>query len=169
VGGGLRGFRRLWGAAMNNWETGRGEKHFVDPSDGGKPRLRVAFLDIEEEAGATVNGLAVPVDAARLAEFDTREVNYFRVDLSSSFEPALGRRVFAYRATDGARARLEAGAAKGDVVVSREYVRLVRRAFAGLGDGELAEFERTTEPLPFPERALELVEPGPGAGDALGL
>jgi hypothetical protein len=168
VAGKIHGFRRTWGAAMNNWETSATEKHFVDPSDGGKPRIRIAFLDIEEEAGATVNGLAVPVDAPRLAEFDAREVNYLRFDLSSSFELPLEHPVFAYRATDGARARLEAGAADGDVVVSREYVQLVRDAFAGLGDGELAEFERTTEPLTFPERALELVGPGPVAGDASG-
>jgi hypothetical protein len=156
VAGRLRGFRRLWGAAMNNWETAAGEKHYVDPGSDRKPRVRVAFLDIEERAGAAVNGLAVPVDAARLAEFDAREVNYARVDLSAAFDPPLGRRVFAYRATAAARARLEAGIAAGDLVVSRDYVELVREAFASLGSGALEEFELDTAAPPCPERELDL-------------
>ncbi|HEY5053583.1 MAG TPA: gamma-glutamylcyclotransferase family protein [Solirubrobacterales bacterium] len=155
----LRGFRRVWGAAMNNWETGDDEKHFVDPRSGGKPRVRIAFLDIEEAEGSTVNGLAVPVDSSRLAEFDAREVNYTRFELSDALEPAFEQRVYAYRATAGARERLEAGARDGDAVVGQEYLELVRRAFAGLGGESLAEFERTTAPLPFPQRDLELRQP----------
>jgi hypothetical protein len=165
LAGRLRGFRRLWGAAMNNWETAADEKHYVDSGSARKPHVRVAFLDVEEEAGATVNGLAIPVDAARLAEFDAREVNYSRVDVSAAFEPPTGHRVYTYRATAGARARLEAGVAEGNLVASRAYFELVRRAFANLDAGALAEFERSTDPLPCPKRDLEPRPLSPDSGD----
>lgn len=157
VPGRLRGFRRLWGAAMNNWETTAGEKHFLDP-DGGKPQIKVAYLDLEPQPGAIVNGLAIPVDAERLAELDAREVNYERVDVSAAFRPELGAPVMTYLGTAAARARCRAqpGAA---VHVSRDYVRRVRSGFAKLGPEQLGEYERTTVPPPFPERDLELRAP----------
>lgn len=153
--GRLHGFRRLWGAAMNNWEAGDAAKHFVDPGSGLKPRVRVAYLDIEEKTGSTVNGLAIPADAARLAELDRREVNYLRVDVTAAFEPAIEHRVFAYVGTDAARERSREEVPDAPVYVSRQYLRRIRRAFAALGPDELAEYERTTEPPPFPERDLE--------------
>jgi hypothetical protein len=162
VPGRLHGFRRRWGVAMHNWETGEGEKHFVDPRSGLKPRVAVAFLDIEEHPGGTVNGLAVPVDPVRLAELDRREVNYERIEVSGACRPAVAGTVFAYRGSEAARAR---GGADSGVCVSRQYMELIRAAFAALGPGELEEYERTTEPLRFPERDLELRYPESLAGD----
>jgi hypothetical protein len=164
VPGRLQGQRRYWGAAMNNWEATRLEKHFIDPDTGEQPRVRVAYLDIDDDPASTVNGLAIPVDSRRLAEFDVREVNYLRVDVSGSFEPALSRRVFAYRATEEARERCRRHQPDAEVFVSRDYVAAVRRAFEQLGEGQLEEYERSTEPLDFPERHLQLVYPPP-AGD----
>jgi hypothetical protein len=161
VPGRLRDHRRYWGAAMNNWEATALEKHFVDPESGEQPRIRVAYLDVHELPGGTVNGLAIPVDARRLAEFDVRERNYLRVDVSTLFEPALARPVFVYRATEEARERCRRRDGGVEVFVSRDYVAAVRRAFAELGEGQLEEYERTTEPLDFPERHLELVYPPP--------
>jgi hypothetical protein len=165
VPGRLRDRRRYWGAAMNNWEATRLEKHFVDPDTGEQPRIRVVYLDIDDDPGSTVNGLAIPVDSRRLAEFDVREVNYFRVDVSASFEPALPRRVFAYRATEEARDRCRRHESDAEVFVSRDYVAAVRQAFEELGPGQLEEYERSTEPLGFPERHLRLVYPPPAGGD----
>lgn len=159
VAGRLYGFRRLWGAAMNNWEKGEGEKHFVEPGSGAKPRVRVAYLDIEPAAGETVNGLAIPVDAPLLAALDAREVNYERLDVSAAFRPALDAPVLAYRGTAAARARCRPRPGVA-VAVSREYVRRVRAGFAALGHEQLAEYERTTLPLPFAERDLEPRGPG---------
>ncbi len=102
-----------------------------------------------------MNGLAVPVDAARLAELDAREVNYERIEVSSALRPACPGRVFAYRATEAARERCRQGARDSDVFVAREYLARVRRAFSALGPDALAEFEATTEPRPFPLRDLE--------------
>lgn len=160
VPGRLHGFRRRWGAAMNNGEATELEKHFVDPETGEKPSVRVAYLDIEESEGATVNGLAIPVDAERLAEFDVREVNYLRLDVSSAFEPSVSAPVYSYRGTDAARECCLAQAGV-EVYVSREYVAAIRRAFATLGKDALEEYDRTTEPLSFPERHLELRYPPP--------
>jgi hypothetical protein len=158
--GRLHGFRRRWGAAMNNWEATELEKHFVDPETGEKPGIRVAYLDIEESERSTVNGLAIPVDAARLADFDLREINYLRIDVSSAFEPSLSGPVYAYRGTDAARERCLAQPGL-EVYVSRDYLAAIRRAFATLGEEALEEYDRTTEPLSFPERHLELRYPPP--------
>lgn len=161
--GRLRGFRRHWGVAMNNWEGGAEVKHWLDRS-GERPRIRIAYLDLYERTGCAVNGLALPVDRERLESLDAREVNYERVELTGAFEPEGGAgalpgssRVFAYLGLDAARERCRRGAEDGDAVVSRDYAAGVRRAFAGLAPGALAEFDRTTDPHPFPERDLRVV------------
>jgi len=159
VPGRLCGYRRCWGAAMNNWEAGEAEKHFVEPGSDLKPRIRVAYLDIVERTGSTVNGLAIPTDAARLAELDRRELNYSRIDVSKVFRPAISHRVFTYVAIDAARRRCRLETPDAPIHVSRQYVSRVRRAFAALGPDALAEYERTTEPLRFHERDLELRYP----------
>lgn len=161
IPGRLPGFRRLWGVAMNNWEAAPSRKHFVEPGTQRVPRIRVAFLDLEKSGGAAVNGLAIPVDSAGLAELDVREVNYRRTDVSSSFEPRLRHRVFVYEGTEAGRARCRPDSSDAEICVSRQYLTAVRRAFAALeGDDAAAEFERTTAPLAFPVRELELVQPG---------
>lgn len=157
--GRLRGFRRRWDVAMNNWEGGEGVKHWLDRETGERPRIRVAYLDIAPSEGRTVNGVAIPVDAERMAQLDTREINYSRVDVTGEFEgPARGR-VFTYVGLDAARERCRQGAAEGDVFVAGDYVGGVRRAFERLGPRALLEFERTTDPSPFPERNLRMVMP----------
>ncbi len=163
--GRLEGFHRRWGAAMNNWEATDSEKHFVDPESGLKPRIKVAYLDIERRPGSTVNGLAIPVDAARLAELDEREVNYLRIDVSPAFATPIPHRVFTYLGTAAARARCRQ-TPDAAINVGRQYVSRIRRAFAALGPDALAEYERTTEPLRFPERDLELRYPPPPSGGA---
>ncbi|HVY96376.1 MAG TPA: hypothetical protein VHA54_05380 [Solirubrobacterales bacterium] len=165
VPGRLRGFRRRWGVAMNNWEAAESEKHFVDPASGLKPSVAVAYLDLEEAPGQAVNGLAIPVDARRLRELDRREGNYERVEVSPAFEPGLAHTVYAYRGSAAARARCEG--ADGEVCVSRQYAERIEAAFAALGVGALAEYERTTEPLPFELRDLEPRYPPPPAGDGV--
>jgi cation transport regulator ChaC len=165
VPGRLRGFRRRWGVAMNNGEASEAEKHFVDPASGLKPSVAVAYLDLEEAPGQAVNGLAIPVDAARLRELDERERNYERVEVSAAFEPGLAQTVHVYRGSAAARARC--AAADGEICVSRQYAERIEAAFRALGDGALAEYERSTEPLPFALRDLEPRYPPPQPGDAV--
>jgi hypothetical protein len=167
IAGRLRGFRRRWGVAMNNWEGGESVKHFVDPETGERPRIRVAYLDIYEHPGSVVNGLALPVDRERLEALDAREVNYERVELTAAFAPdgVAGElpgspRVLTYIGLDAARERCRRGATEGDVFVSRDYAAGVRKAFRELAPGALPEFDRTTDPLILPERDLHAVRPG---------
>lgn len=155
--GRLRGFRRFWGVAMNNWEGGGAAKHWLDRDSGERPRIRVAYLDLREQEGSAVNGLALPVEDDRLAELDAREINYARIDISAAFEPAVQGRVFTYVGLDAARDRCRQGDAEGNIFVSSDYAASVRRAFERLAPGALAEFDRTTDPLPFPERELRVV------------
>lgn len=157
--GRLRGYRRHWGVAMNNWEGGEGVKHFLDPDTGERPRIRVAYLDIYEQVGSAVNGLALPVDGDRLAELDAREVNYGRVDVTGAFEGDVAGRVFTYVGLDAARERCRRGIEEANAFVSRDYAATVRRAFERLAPDALAEFDRTTDPLPFPERDLRVIPP----------
>lgn len=151
---------------MNNWEGGDAVKHFLDPETGERPRIRVAYLDIYEHAGSVVNGLALPVDAERLAAFDRREVNYERIDVSPAFEPASGPlsldeclRVFTYVGLPAAHERRRRGVLEGNAFVAADYVATVRQAFERFAPEALAEFDRTTDPLPFPERDLRAVLP----------
>lgn len=157
VPGRLNGFRRRWAVAMDNWDAANDHKHFLDPGTGKRPRVRVAYPDVEPSEGGTVNGLAIPVDAARLDALDAREVNYRRAEVSKAFEPAVARPVFAYVGTDAARERCQAGIAQGNIYVSGQYLAGVREAFARLGADALAEFEQTTEPMPFAEMELERI------------
>ncbi len=157
--GRLNGFRRRWGVAMNNWEGGEGTKHWLDPATGERPKIRVAYLDIYEQSGSTVNGLALPVDAERLREFDAREVNYRRVEVTESYEGTAPGRVFTYIGLDAARERCRRGIEEADAFASRDYGAAVRRAFEQLPLDALAEFDRTTDPSPFPERDLRVIHP----------
>lgn len=165
VPGRLRGYRRFWGAAMNNWEGGDEVKHWIDRETGERPRIRVAYLDVEPSEGCAVNGIAMPVDAEHLAQLDAREINYRRVDVTGAFEGPPLRRVFTYIGLDAARERCRQGAAEGNIFVSRDYAAGVRLAFERLGDEALAEFDRTTKALPFPERDLRVVLGAGRAGD----
>jgi hypothetical protein len=164
--GRLRGYRRCWAVAMNNWEGGEDAKHWLDRESGERQRIRVAYLDLREEPRSAVNGLALPVDADRLAELDAREINYERVDVSSAFAPVGSNappkqlRVFTYVGLGAARERCAQGVADGDVFVAGDYAAGVRRAFAQLGPQALTEYDRTSDPLPFPERDLRVVMPG---------
>ena len=77
----LREHRRQWGVAMDNRRDLPGYKHYTDAA-GDRPPVFVCFLDIAADAGSSVNGLCVPVDAVRLRALDVRERNYRRRDVS---------------------------------------------------------------------------------------
>jgi hypothetical protein len=124
---------------MDNAVDLPGYKYYVEP-DGSRPDVKVAFVNLVPGTGA-VNGLVIDADPEVL---DRRERNYERVEV----EPGL----WAYVGTAEARARYEAGPS----VVSREYLELVRRGFAALG--QLEQFERTTDPPEVPVRDLRRVD-----------
>jgi hypothetical protein len=136
----LRGHRRVWGVAMDNTVDLPGYKSYRLRSDGSRPAVFVAFLDIEPDARTAVTGVCMPVDAAMLRELDDRERNYARVDVTDAIVGARGR-VWAYRGSDAGRARLREGLARGCAVVSRDYLARASAAIAAIAPDEVAEIE----------------------------
>jgi hypothetical protein len=155
----LLGARRVWGVAMDNRETIAGYKVFLDPADGTRPAVHVAFLDLGGAApdAPALNGVLLAVKPRELAAFDARERNYERTEVTDRVPGAPGR-VWAYTGSAAGRARLAAGLREGTAVVSRAYLDGVQEAFADLGDGEIERFRATTQPPPVPVRELRRVD-----------
>jgi hypothetical protein len=145
---------------MDNTVDLPGYKHFVTPQ-GERPALMVAFLSIAAEAGATVNGVAVPVADDELPGLDDRERNYGRVEVTEHVDVDLPGRVWAYVGLDAARERLARGRREGRLAIASSYHKRVLAGFEGLGQRE--RFERLTEPMPAPVVDLEVVLAAPRA------
>ena len=62
----LRGVRRAWGVATDNLRGIPGYKMYLRRSDGSRPGVFVAFLDLVPHAGTSVNGVCRPVTDAEL-------------------------------------------------------------------------------------------------------
>jgi hypothetical protein len=118
----LRGWRRTWGVAMDNRVDVPGYKSYRLRSDGSRPAVFVAFLDIEPDPAGVVTGICMPVSDADLAALDARERNYDRIDVTASVDGAPAGQVWAYRGSVAGRARLRAGRDTGRAVVSRDYL-----------------------------------------------
>ena len=138
----LRGYRRVWGVAMDNRDDPPGYKHYRLHSDGSRPPVFVAYLDLEPDAEGATHGVCVPVHSDRLPAIDVRERNYDRVDVTGAVDPAPGR-VWAYIGTAAGRRRLDDAREAGRAVVSAGYLQRTREAFAALGGPALADFEAT--------------------------
>ena len=61
----LPGHRRVWGVATDNIRSIPGYKMYLDRSDGSRPEVYVAFVDIEPDPSGQVRGLVRPVADAR--------------------------------------------------------------------------------------------------------
>jgi Gamma-glutamyl cyclotransferase, AIG2-like len=131
----LPGYRRQWGVAMDNRRDLPGYKHYTDEL-GRRPAVFVCFLDVTPDPRASVNGLCVPVDDARLAVLDDRERNYERADVSAVVD-ARGGRVWAYVGARASRLRMRWAVAAHRAVIDAAYLELVAAGFAALGAGEL--------------------------------
>ena len=147
----LRGMRRGWGVAMDNRVDLPGYKCYLRP-DGHRPALSVCFLDVEldESPEGRVNGLCLPVDAARLAALDRRERNYDRIDVSDRIDGADGIRVWTYRGSTAGRGRFRSAVHAGTAVIHAGYVETVRAGFQGLGPAEWAACAPSLAPGPLP-------------------
>ena len=150
----LRGYRRVWGVAMDNRVDVPGYKHYRLRSDGSRPAVFVAYLDVIADARASTRGVCVPVEEAQLPALDRRERNYDRVDVTHAVAAAPGT-VWAYIGTPAGRGRLRRARDGGRAVVSRDYLERTRTAFAALGAAALAEFERTAALEGLPVWELE--------------
>ena len=114
----LRGFRRVWGVAMDNRVAIPGYKRYLDPVTREPPPVHVAFVDLEPDRSAAVEGVLLDVDAPALAALDDRERNYERVGV----ELDGGTRAFTYLGSADGRARLREGRAAGTAVIARSYL-----------------------------------------------
>lgn len=154
----LPGFRRTFGVAMDNRRAIPGYKVYAEPHGGDpRPAVYVAFLDLEEDAGSSVNGTLRALSPTELEALDARERNYDRVEVSDPIDGEARGRTFAYRGSAAGRARLARGRAEGTAVVARDYLEGVRRAFAALGPEQERAFLASTELDALPVRELERV------------
>jgi len=150
----LEGWRRSWGVAMDNSVDLPAYKHFLAP-DGTRPRVMVAFVDIDRALGGVVNGVAVPVPEVDLPALDLRERNYARVEVTAQLDIVLEGRVWAYSGLPEARARARLGRSQARLVVARDYLDRVRTGFELIGQREA--FERLTAPPLPPVAELRMV------------
>jgi cation transport regulator ChaC len=141
----LRGYRRVWGVAMDNSLDVPGYKHYLNDGGTTRPDVFVTFLDLVVAPGEAVNGVLVPVDDARLAALDRRERNYERREVGALLDESLAGRVWCYFGSAAAHERFEIGLARGAAVVDARYRDAVREGFARLGEAALAEFDASTD------------------------
>ena len=92
----LRGFERRWCVAADNRAAVNDPRHYVDPVNGERPDVSVAFLSIVPIPGGCCEGLAIPVDADALRSLDEREINYRRVEVTAELDPSFADRVWTY-------------------------------------------------------------------------
>jgi gamma-glutamylcyclotransferase (GGCT)/AIG2-like uncharacterized protein YtfP len=132
----LHGYRRVWGVAMDNAVDLPGYKYYRLRSDGSRPAVYVAFVDVVADPAWSVTGVCIPVDSARLAELDARERNYVRAEVTSSVRGARGK-VWAYLGSEDGVTRFRSGVAAGCVVVSRDYYDAVLAAVGAIAPDEV--------------------------------
>jgi cation transport regulator ChaC len=140
----LRGWRRRWSTFRDNLAA---EKTFGRADDGTLPPWCLG-LNVEPARGEPgPNGVLLYVTAGELDRLDLREMRYDRVEVSDAFDALPdGMTVFAYTA----KPRQHAPEPPDGAVVIATYVAAVERAFASLGEGELALYHETTEAPPVP-------------------
>ena len=161
----MHGVRRAWGVATDNARAIPGYKMYLRRSDGTRPAVFVAFLDLVAHPGGSVNGVCRPVDHTELELLDARERNYDRVDVTASIESAPGR-VWAYVGSPEGRERLRRGREAGTAVISRDYERKVHAGFRALGPAEYESFLASSSLDGLPAWDLERVDlPGTPAGE----
>jgi hypothetical protein len=161
----LHGVRRGWGVATDNTRGIPGYKMYLRRSDGARPAVFVAFLDLLPDPRGSVNGVCRPVAEDELELLDRRERNYDRVDVTDAIECARGH-VWAYVGSRHGRERLRRARERGNAVVSRDYERKVHAGFRALGGVEYAAFLASTVLDGLPVWDLERIDlPGSPAGE----
>ena len=134
----LPGYRVVWGVATDNRRAIPGYKMYLRRSDGVRPAVYVAFLDLEPDPGGEVGGVVKPVSQSELEGLDRRERNYdrFEVSVELGSDTPLAGPVWAYRGSEEGRARLRRGRDEGCAVVSRDYAEKVVAGFRLLDEEE---------------------------------
>jgi hypothetical protein len=161
----LRGMRRGWGVATDNTRGIPGYKMYLLRSDGSRPAVFVAFLDLLPDPEGAVNGVCRPVGPDELEVLDRRERNYDRVDVTASIESPPGR-VWAYLGSAAGRERRATARQAGTAVISRDYERKVQAGFQALGGDEYEAFLSSYSLEGLPVWDLERIDlPGAPPGE----
>ena len=161
----LHGMRRGWGVATDNTRGIPGYKMYLLRSDGSRPAVFVAFLDLFSDPRASVHGVCRPVAAEELEVLDRRERNCDRVDVTASIESPPGR-VWAYVGSPAGRERLRRAREAGNAVVSRDYERKVHAGFQALGQDQYEAFLSSYSLEGLPVWDLERIDlPGAPSGE----
>ncbi len=107
----------------------------------------VHYLNIREEAGATLNGVLYTVPEADLPVYDQWEPGYERFEVTpliADYE-VKGGPVYAYRALPGFEKA--PGSEPKLYVIERDYVRIIEEAFDYWGRAFETEYRESTEPV----------------------
>jgi cation transport regulator ChaC len=154
----LANYRRTWNVAMDNTRTIPGYKYYVDAVTGARPPWFVTFLNIVPDPGGTVNGVVFEVTRELLSQFDERERNYARIDVTSDVSLPMDGRVWAYTGRDTATGRFELGLQTGRAVISRRYHDEVLADFETVDIRARQRFVELTDPPPCPIVDLQRIE-----------
>lgn len=140
----LPGWRRRWSTCRDNHTA---EKTFARADDGSLPPWCLG-LNVEpapDEPGP--NGVLLYVTDEELKRLDLREMRYDRVEVTNALDNVpTGATAFVYTAKPR---HLAPEPPEGAIVIST-YVAAVERAFAELGEGQLALYHETTGAPPVP-------------------
>jgi cation transport regulator ChaC len=154
----LNGFHRSWNVAMDNSRDIPGYKYYVDEQGGERPAGFVSFLNIYRKADSFVNGIIFEVPTGALADFDKRELNYDRVDVTTAFDGKPDGRIWAYVAKEDGLERFATGLLAGNAMIDRYYRDEVERAFRSLGNDAYENFISTTSAPTVPVRNLRRID-----------
>jgi cation transport regulator ChaC len=139
----LRGWRRRWTICRDNLAS---EKTFA-LADGSLPPY-VLGLNLERDPDCDANGVLIELTADEASRLDLREVRYDRLDVSGEVTLTGDQPPFDTVIAYVAKAERYAPEPPPGAVIMATYVAAVEAAFAALGDGELARFHASTDPVP---------------------
>jgi cation transport regulator ChaC len=160
--GSLIGYRRAWNVAMHNTSDVNDHKYYRDSLTGERTDIYVVFLNVYPSPGDEVNGVLIPVDESLLDEFDRREVNYARLDVTTSIRPASAEPVWTYTATEAGVERYRRGQRESRAFVSAQYYTLCEVAFENRGPDAVTQYRKSTDACEVPLKKLDLIR-RPGA------
>jgi hypothetical protein len=149
----LEGFRRCWNVGMDNSVVNTGYKNYAFPDTRNCPNFIIAFQNIVEDPGSFVTGVIFPATEDVLESLDTRERNYFRIDVAGALFPGQEEvQVWTYSGRSEARIRFDDGLRAGKVRITREFKERDRECLSRSRRGCI---RRVREELQSPSRGRD--------------
>lgn len=139
----VRGWRRRWNAFTPN------TLRFYAVTEAGRLYPdRIVYLNVQRDAGASINGMLFVVTAEELAALDKREWIYSCVSVQGALQGAcvVGGDVQIYAGLD--QYLLHDAGMIAEAGLRKSYCATVDRGLMALGPEFRTQFENTTDPLP---------------------